>query len=195
MHRRSLWLRVSSRISTIGPPVLPARNDRAIGDHVVSGSTRSFDKNRSTRRLTLIGRAVPGAATRCRYELTTRQWERLEHLLPHPTHHGGKGHPWRSHRDLLNGILWVLHSGAPWRDVPDRYGPWQTVYDRFNRWRKDGTWAKILDALLLRLDRKGLIDRDLWCVDATVIRAHPAAAGAGKKAGPPPRAGPAEGAA
>ena len=64
---------------------------------------------------------------------------------------------------------------------PERYGPWQTVYDRFNRWRKDGTWAKILDALLFRLDQAGLIDRDLWLVDASVIRASRAAAGAKKK--------------
>ena len=71
------------------------------------------------------------------------------------------------------------------RDLPERYGPWQTVYDRFNRWRKDGTWAKILDALLLRLDDDGLIDRDLWCVDASVIRASRSAGGAGKKSRQP----------
>ena len=117
---------------------------------------------------------------RRRYELSNRQWERLEHLLPHPTHHGGKGHPWKPHRDLLNGILWVLHSGAPWRDVPERYGPWQTVYDRFNRWRKDGTWAKILTFLLDHLERHGRLGRRLWFVDATVIRATRAAGGAEK---------------
>jgi|SRR5579884_1923007 len=50
------------------------------------------------------------------------------------------------YRPLANGILWHVHTGAPWPDTPSRYGPWQTVYDRFNRWRKDGTWAKILDA-------------------------------------------------
>src|ERR671939_589533 len=120
---------------------------------------------------------------RRRYELSQRRWERIAPLLPHPTHHGGRGHPWKPHRPLLNGILWICHTGAPWRDLPERYGPWQTVYDRFNRWRKDGTWAKIMDALLLRLDQAGFIDRDLWLVDATVIRASRAAAGAKKKAG------------
>ena len=74
---------------------------------------------------------------RRRYELNPRLWGWIESLLPHPTHHGGRGHPWNDHYTLINGILWVLHSGAPWRDVPERYGPWQTVYDRFNRWRKD----------------------------------------------------------
>ena len=119
-----------------------------------------------------------------RYELSNRLWDRLKRVLPHPTHHGGKGHPCKPHRDLINGILWILHTGAPWRDLPERYGPWQTVYDRFNRWRKDGNWARILDALLLGLDRAGGIDRDLWCVDSTISRAHVSAAGAKKKSRP-----------
>ena len=118
-----------------------------------------------------------------RYELTDGQWEQIAAFFPDRYHHGGAGRPWKDHRLLVNGILWHLHTGAPWPDTPDRYGPWQTVYDRFNRWRKDGTWAKILDALLLGLDQGGLIDRDLWLVDASVIRASRAAAGAKKKAG------------
>jgi len=97
--------------------------------------------------------------------------------------------PRKDHRPLLNGILWHLHTGAPWPDTPERYGPRQTVYDRFNRWRKDGTWAKILHALLLRLDRAGLIDRDRWCFDGTVSRAHVSAAGAKKKPARAPRLG------
>ena len=106
-----------------------------------------------------------------RYDLTDAQWALIASFFPDRYHHGKAGHPWKDHRPLVNGILWHLHTGAPWPDVPERYGPWQTVYDRFNRWRKDGTWAKILDALLLCLDDHGLIDRDLWCVDASVIRA------------------------
>jgi transposase len=117
---------------------------------------------------------------RRRYELSDRQWERLAPLLPHPTHHGGKGHPWRPHRRLLNAILWILHTGAPWRDLPERYGPWQTAYDRFNRWRQDGTWAKILARLLAHLERHGRLGRHLWFVDASVIRATRAAGGAEK---------------
>ena len=119
-----------------------------------------------------------------RYDLTDAQWCLIAPLFPERYHLGGAGHPWHDHRPLVNGILWHLHTGAPWPDTPERYGPWQTVYDRFNRWRKDGTWAKILDALLLQLDRQGLIDRDLWCADATVIRAQQAAAGAEKKSRP-----------
>jgi transposase len=122
-----------------------------------------------------------------RFDLTDTQWEKIQSFFPDRYHHGGAGHPWKDHRPLVNGILWHLHTGAPWPDTPERYGPWQTVYDRFNRWRKDGTWAKILDALLLRLDQAGLIERDLWCIDASVIRAHAAAAGAEKKSRPAAR--------
>src|SRR3954470_18312347 len=116
-----------------------------------------------------------------RYELSEQQWARIAPLLPHRTHHGKAGRPFGDPQPILNGILWHLHTGAPWRDLPERYGPWQTAYDRFNRWRRDGTWARILDALLLRLDDRGLIDRSLWLIDATVIRASRAAAGAKKK--------------
>jgi transposase len=45
---------------------------------------------------------------------------------------------------VINGILWKLRTGAPWRDLPERYGPWQTCYDRFIRWRRDGTWDRLL---------------------------------------------------
>src|SRR5437762_4754552 len=118
-----------------------------------------------------------------RYELTETQWEIIAAVFPECAPANRPGHPWRRHRRIVNGILWHLHTGAPWRDLPPRYGPWQTVYDRFNRWRQDGTWATLLDALLLRLDKQGLIDRDLWFVDASVIRATRAAAGAKKKSG------------
>ena len=64
---------------------------------------------------------------RRRYELHPLLWKKIEPLLPHPTHHGGPGRPWHDHDTILNGILWMLHSGAPWRDLPERYGPWQTV--------------------------------------------------------------------
>ena len=124
-----------------------------------------------------------------RFDLSDAQWERLEPFFPNCYHHGKAGHPWKDHRPLVNGILWHLHTGAPWPDTPQRYGPWQTVYDRFNRWRKDGTWAEILDTLLRRLDRRGLIRRDLWCVDTTINRAGASAAGAKKHPTPTPQLG------
>jgi transposase len=116
-----------------------------------------------------------------RYELTDAQWEQLASFFPDPDHDGGPGPPWKDHRTIVNGILWHLHTGAPWPDTSERYGPWKTLFDRFQRWRRDGTWANILDAPLLRLDRAGRLDRDLWLVDASIIRASRAAAGAKKK--------------
>ena len=117
-----------------------------------------------------------------RYELTDAQWGCIAPFFPDCYPGDRPGHPWGSHRRVVNGILWHLHTGAPWRDLPERYGPWQTVYDRFHRWRRDGTGARVLDALLSRLDEAGLIDRDLWLVDASIIRASRAAAGAKTKA-------------
>lgn len=82
---------------------------------------------------------------------------------------------------MLDGVLWVMKTGAPWRDLPERFGPWQTVYDRFSRWRGDGTLDRICARLQRDLDRHGLIDWSAFCVDATHVRATRAAAGAAKK--------------
>ena len=82
---------------------------------------------------------------------------------------------------MLNGIFWILGTGAPWRDLPERFGPWQTVYDHFRNWRRAGVFAAALEALQLRLDKAGRIDWDLWCVDGASVRAARAAAGADKK--------------
>jgi transposase len=83
---------------------------------------------------------------------------------------------------MLNGILWILRTGAPWRDLPEYFGPWQTVYDHFRNWRRDRVFDRVLDALQIRLDRDGKIDWDLWCIDGSSVRASRAAAGADKKA-------------
>jgi transposase len=82
---------------------------------------------------------------------------------------------------MLNGMLWILRSGAPWRDLPERYGNYKSVNHRFNRWRRDGTFDRVLKALQIRLDKQGKIDWDLWLVDGTSVRASRAAAGARKK--------------
>src|SRR5437763_13396470 len=116
-----------------------------------------------------------------RYELSEQQWKRLKPLLPDPRHHGGRGRPLEDHRRIFNGILWRLHTGAPWRDIPERYGPWQSIYTRFRRWRSDGTWASILTRLLQKQERHGRLGHRLWLVDATIIRGSRAAGGAEKK--------------
>lgn len=112
-----------------------------------------------------------------RYELNDAEWDLIKDLFPK---NRGRGRPWRDHRQVVNGMFWILRSGAPWRDLPERYGPWQTVNDRFYRWRDDGTLAKILERLQATLDEEGKIDWDLWCIDGTNVRASRAAAGGGK---------------
>lgn len=115
-----------------------------------------------------------------RYELTDEQWALVADLLPAST----TGRPRRDDRTTLNGIYWKLCSGAPWRDVPERYGAWRTVYDRFARYRDDGTLDRMLQALRLRLDADGHIDWTTWMIDATHVRAAKAAAGARKRGAP-----------
>ena len=114
-----------------------------------------------------------------RYELSDEQWASVADLMPRPPPRGGGR--WRDHRQVVNGLLWRLNTGAQWRDLPERYGPWQTVYERLVRWRRDGTFDRVLDRLRLRLDEAGLIDPDTWCVDGTSIRAGRPAAGGGKR--------------
>src|SRR6186997_2357041 len=99
-----------------------------------------------------------------RGELTNAAWARLRPLLPQSGQRGGQ---WRDHRQVINGILWRLRVGAPWRDVPARYGPWQTCYDRFVRWRRDGTWDRLLARVQADADARGEIGR-VVCVDGTV---------------------------
>jgi len=80
-------------------------------------------------------------------------------------------------RQLIDGIRWRIRVGAPWRDVPDRYGPWQTVYGLFRRWQRDGTWAHVLTRLQTIADAADQIAWDV-SVDSTIMRAHQHAAGA-----------------
>lgn len=86
---------------------------------------------------------------------------------------------------MMDGILWVLGTGAPWRDLPGRFGPCKTVYDRFWRWSRSGFWDQLLERLQARRHADGQIDWELFCVDGSVVRAHKSAAGARKKGGLP----------
>ena len=110
-----------------------------------------------------------------RTDLTPKQWQAIEPLLPPAAR---RGHAWSEHRRVLNGIVWRLRTGAPWRDVPERYGPWQTCYDRFVRWRRDGTWLRLLQTLQAQADARGEIDWDGAALDSTHIKAHRSATGA-----------------
>ena len=117
-----------------------------------------------------------------RHELTDAQWERLHPLLPPHT----SGHPRADDRRIVNGIVWKLATGAPWRDLPERYGPWQTVYTRFWRWTRAGVWDQLFAAIQQQADAAGQLDWTVHFVDGTVIRAHQHAAGA-KGGTPKPR--------
>ena len=111
---------------------------------------------------------------RRRHELSETEWARLEPLLP-PRKAGTRR---QDDRRIINGIVWKLASGAPWRDLPERYGPWQTVYTRFQRWTLAGVWDRVFAAVQREADAAGRLDWTVHFVDGTVIRAHQHAAGA-----------------
>lgn len=121
---------------------------------------------------------MPTVPVTGRADLTDEQWTVLEPLLPRGIKPGRRRKYAR--RQLIDGIRWRVRAGAPWRDVPARYGPWPSVYGLFRRWQRDGTWRKILTALQGRADAAGLITWDV-SVDSTVARAHQHAAGARKR--------------
>ena len=105
-----------------------------------------------------------------RHEVTDELWEKIRELLP-----GKAGDPGRTAEDnrlFINAVLWVAKTGAPWRDLPERFGPWNSVFQRFNRWCKRGIWKRLFDAWK---------DPDLeyLMLDSTIIRAHQHAAGKG----------------
>lgn len=115
-----------------------------------------------------------------RHRLTDEQWERIADLFPEPK---PTGRPPANPRDMMDGVLWILNTGAQWRDVPGQFGPKSTVWDYFDRWNGDGTLVTILDRLRGQVE----IDDELWCVDGTSVRAAKCAAGGGKKGTPTSR--------
>ncbi len=97
-----------------------------------------------------------------RYELTDFEWSIIQPLLPNKP----RGMPRVDDRCVLNGIFWVLRTGAPWRDLPERYGPYTTCYNRFNRWRKAGHWDRLMDAIT------EAYDGDIQMIDSSLVRVH-----------------------
>jgi transposase len=104
--------------------------------------------------------------------LSDEAWQIIIPFLP--PQRGGVGRPPSDHRPVVNGMLWVLRTGAPWRDLPEEFGKWNSVYQRFARWSRRGVWDAILEALA----NAGLADHSHHSLDSTVIRAHQHAAGA-----------------
>ena len=108
-----------------------------------------------------------------RYELTDEEWERIKGYFPE-REAGQKGRPRNEDRPILNGILWIVRSGAAWRDLPERYGAWSTVYSRFVQWQEEG----LFDAILKELSEE--VDFQDMSIDSSTVKAHQASAG-GKK--------------
>ncbi len=115
-----------------------------------------------------------------RHRLTDEQWQTVSPFVP--VSNARTGRPRRDPRDMLDGILWVLVTGAAWRDLPESFGPWETIYYYFALWQRTGVFARILEALQVKLDENGKLDWSAWCVDGTSIRASRAAGGASQKA-------------
>ncbi|XGI79129.1 IS5 family transposase [Enterobacter hormaechei] len=113
-----------------------------------------------------------------RYDFPDEAWMIIHPLLPAEPATPRAGRPWAEHRKIINGMFWVLCSGAPWRDLPERYGPWKTVY---TRWSKSGVINIILNKLLSLLGVSSLIDWSATALDGSNIHALKCAAGAPKK--------------
>jgi transposase len=113
-----------------------------------------------------------------RHRFTDEEWNLIKDVFPPPAR---TGRPPRDRRQVVDGILWILRTGAPWRDLPEEFGPWATVWDLFDTWNADGTLDEILRRLRAARIDAGEMDDELWCVDGTVVRAARCAAGGGKK--------------
>src|SRR5204863_7733643 len=125
------------------------------------------------------GRSISKEGTRMlRHRLRDDQWELVQgFFLPAAT----TGRPPRNRRQVLDGIFWILRTGAPWRDLPEEFGPWRTVWHLFDKWNGDGTLDTILSRLRSSRIDASEVDDQLWFVDGTSVRAARCAGGGAKK--------------
>ena len=110
-----------------------------------------------------------------RNRLTDEQWDLIEDVFPPPA---ATGRPPVDRRDVVDGIFWIMRTGSPWRDLPEEFGKWGTVWDLFDKWNGDGTLDEILRHLQFA---HADIDKELWFIDGTIVRAARCASGGGKK--------------
>lgn len=106
-----------------------------------------------------------------RGDLKEAEWQLLKDLLP--PERGRKNRPAFDNRPIVNGILWRIRTGVPWRDVPEKYGKWSTVYQRFRRWSRAGIWEAVASNLA-----QAMADNARHSIDSTTVRGHVSAAGA-----------------
>ena len=117
-------------------------------------------------------------------DLTDEQWKIVETILPEdPVRDDGRGRPWSDRRKVLNGVLWILRTGAPWQDLPPRYGPYQTEHRRFQNWVRSGVIEKILLSLAEHLQAVGGLNLQECFVDGTFVPAKKGGAWLGKPSG------------
>ena len=100
-------------------------------------------------------------------DLTDHQWNYLQQFIPVEELMPGPGRPWADARTVLNGVMWILRTGAPWRDLPARYGAPATVHRRFQHWRKEGVFRRVLEVLADHLHRAGRLDLSECFIDGT----------------------------
>ena len=100
-------------------------------------------------------------------DLTDAQWAILKPRLQSRRRPQRRGRPWRDARQVLNGVLWILRTGAPWHDLPDRYPPYQTCHRRFQQWQRDGTLTRLLHRLAEDLRERGKLDLSETFIDAS----------------------------
>jgi len=110
---------------------------------------------------------------RRRYELSDKQWNRIKDLLP--GRQDTVGVTAQNNRRFVNGVMWILRSGSPWRDLPSRYGDWKNTHRRFSRWSKSGVWKNVFKVLTKASDNRYI------SIDSTIVRAHQHSAGGVKK--------------
>jgi transposase len=114
-------------------------------------------------------------------KLTEEQWELLIDLIPEPPVRADKrGRPWKDKKIVLEGILWVLRTGAPWADLPDKYPPYQTCHRRFQQWVQDKTLEKVIQRLACHLEETGKIKLKECFIDGTFVPAKKGAYASGK---------------
>lgn len=106
-----------------------------------------------------------------RYNLTDETWNKIKDLLP-PERTGKRGRPSKDNRQVVDAIVWLLRTGAPWRDLPAEFGSWKSIYTRFRRWKIKGVWESVFTILTAEKDEEAIL------IDSSIIRAHQHAAGA-----------------
>ena len=115
-----------------------------------------------------------------RHGVTDDEWNAIRNFLP-AVRNGRRGRPWSNHRQVISGIFWILATGAPWRDLPEKFGNWSTVYKRFRLWCISGLWERIWNKVVNHLRRNEQLGFWLWSVDGSIVRAHQASVGGSTK--------------